>query len=132
MNVGLTIGLSAIRKFKFTYGFDVRVGHGPALGWARIEGHGLTYVRYAVGLKLFHPGTGAQVETGVAMNSAHADGSIDRAWGLHLAAGRWNPAADAQLQGTIPIVGDRGNYDLGLAAFFAVPGNWLYAIGCDG
>jgi hypothetical protein len=52
--------------------------------------------------------------------------------GLHLAAGRWNPATDAQLQGTIPIVGDRGNYELRLAAFFAVPGNWLYAIGCEG
>jgi hypothetical protein len=120
------------RRVAFTYGLDFRVGHGPVLGIARVDGHGLEYVRLAAGVKLFHPGTGAQLEAGLATNSAHRTDGIERAWGVHLAAGRWNPAADAQAQGTIPVVGDGANYDGGLAVFFAVPGNWLGAIGCNG
>jgi hypothetical protein len=130
-NVGIGMGLSFFRRVAFTYGLDIRVGHGPAIAVARIEGHGMSYVRYVAGLKLFHPGTGAQLEAGGAMNSGYSDGSIDRAWGLHLAAGRWNPVAEGVAQGTIPLVGDRENYDVGVAAFFAVPGNWYYSIGCN-
>ncbi len=131
-NVGVSVGFSMLRRFAFTYALDLRVGNGPFIGWARIEGHGLEYARYLAGLKAFHPSTGAEVETGVALNSAHAGGDIGQAWGLHLAAGRWNPATEGLVQGTIPLVGDRKNYDLGIAAFVAVPGNWLYAIGCNG
>ena len=132
VNVGVTIGFSVLRRFKFTYGADLRIGHGPLIGWARVEGHGLTYVRAAAGLKAYHPATGIQGEAGVAFNSAHRWDGIGEALGLHLAAGRWNPVADAQVQGTVPLVGDRENYDLGLAAFLTTPGNWLYAIGCNG
>jgi hypothetical protein len=132
VNFGMTIGFSVLRRFAFTYGADIRIGHGPVIGWARIEGHGLSYVRTAAGVKAYHPGTGIQGEAGVAFNSAHRRDGIGQAFGLHLAAGRWNPVADAQVQGTVPLVGDRENYDLGLAAFVTTPGNWLYAIGCNG
>src|SRR6516225_6622967 len=71
VNVGVTIGFSVLRRFKLTYGADLRIGHGPLIGWARVEGHGLTYVRAAAGLKAYHPATGIQGEAGVAFNSAH-------------------------------------------------------------
>jgi hypothetical protein len=114
------------------YGIDLRFGHGPAIGWARIEGHGLNSVRYSAGLKLIHPATGVDLETGLALNSASREGDVGKAWGVHLAGGRWNPIGELQIQGMIPFGGDRENYDIGLEAFFAIPGNWLYAVGCDG
>ena len=132
VNVGLGFGFSVLPRFAVTYGLDLRFGHGPAIGFARIEGHGLNHVRYSLGLKLIHPATGAEFEAGFALNSAHVDSDVEKAWGLHLAGGRWNPGAEAQIQGMIPLHGDRHNYEAGLAAFFAVPGNWLYAIGCNG
>lgn len=132
INVGLGFGFSVLPRFAVTYGLDLRFGHGPAIGFARIEGHGLSYIRYNLGLKLIHPATGAELEAGPALNSAHGDGNVEKVWGLHLAGGRWNPVAEAQIQGMIPLRGDRYNYDAGLAVFFAVPGNWLYATGCNG
>jgi hypothetical protein len=132
VNVGVTIGFSVLRRLAFTYGTDLRIGHGPVIAFARIEGHGLNYLGSAAGIKAYHPGTGIQGEAGLAFNSAHRRDGIGQAFGLHLAAGRWNPAADAQVQGTVPLVGDPGNYDLGLAAFLTVPGNLFYAIGCNG
>jgi hypothetical protein len=131
VNLGFSIGFSVIRQLSLTYGIDFRLGHGPAVGWFRVEGHGLNYARVAAGLKLFHPGTGAELEAGVASNSAHHNDNTEHAWGAHLALGRWNPNVDAQIQGTIPFAGDLKNYDLGLATFFPVPGNWYYAIGCN-
>src|SRR5882672_5436587 len=110
INVGVTIGFSVVRAFRATYGFDLRFGRGPALGWLRLERHGFTYTRFAAGMKVFHPGTGAEIEAGVAFAGAHNEDNIDRAWGAHLAGGRWNPAAEAQVQGTIPFSGDRKNY----------------------
>src|SRR6516225_2125973 len=57
VNVGLTIGVSMIRRVKFTYGADIRFGHGPVIAWARVEGHGASYARFAAGVKGYHPGT---------------------------------------------------------------------------
>src|SRR5947208_10172922 len=99
INVGLALGFSVVPRFAMTYGLDLRFGHGPAIGFARIEGHGLSHIQYSLGLKLIHLPTGAEFEAGPALNSAHAESDVKKAWGLHLAGGRWNPSAEAQIQG---------------------------------
>jgi hypothetical protein len=124
VNVGLTIGVSMVRRVKFTYGGDLRIGHGPVMGFARVEGHGMTYARFAAGVKAYDPGTRIQGEVGVAYHSAQQGNGIADALGLHLALGEWSAMLDGQLQGTIPLMGDRENYDLGLGVFFAIPGDW--------
>jgi len=124
VNVGLTIGVSMIRRVKFTYGADIRFGHGPVIAWARVEGHGASYARFAAGVKGYHPGTRIQGEVGLAYNTAQRGNGIQDALGLHLALGEWSAMGDGQLQGTVPIAGDRENYDLGVAAFLAIPGDW--------
>jgi hypothetical protein len=127
VNVGLTIGVSMIRRVKFTYGADIRIGHGPVMGWARVEGHGMSYARFAAGVKAYDPGTRIQGEVGLAYSTAQRGNGIQDALGLHLALGEWSAMVDGQLQGTVPLLGDRENYDFGLAAFVVVPGAWVNA-----
>src|SRR5262245_44138190 len=40
-NVGLSVGISFAPRIRFIWGVDLRLGTGHAVGFARLEGHGL-------------------------------------------------------------------------------------------
>lgn len=128
VNVGVLLGLSIFPKIHFTYGLDLRIGRGPEIGFARLEGYGLDFVRTAIGAELTH-GAG-DVEAGLAWSSAHQNEDVKGALGVHVAAGVWNPLSSLNASGSIPVVGDRGNYDAGLGVAWVVPGGIPSLIGC--
>jgi hypothetical protein len=128
VNVGVLLGLTFIPRVQFTYGLDVRLGRGPLAGFARVEGHGRLYAQYLAGIDyVHHPAHG---EVAVALNGPHSDGGAKSALGLHLAFGDWNSFAGAQLQGVIPAVGDRRNWDAGLSVFGVIPGGLFGGVAC--
>lgn len=128
VNAGVLLGLSLFPKIHFTYGLDLRIGRGPEIGFVRLEGYGLDFIRTAVGAELIY-GKG-DVETGLAWSSAHQNEDVKGALGVHLAGGVWNPLSSLNASGSVPVVGDRRNYDAGLAVTWVVPGGIPSLIGC--
>ena len=64
------------------------------------------------------------------MNGRHSGGDVGASFGPHLAFGDWNSPAGAQLQGLIPVAGDRRNGDAGLSVFWVVPGGCISTLSC--
>jgi hypothetical protein len=128
VNVGFGLGFTFVPHVRFTYGLDLRLGRGPFSGFARVEGRGRRYAQYLAGVSYLHQP--AQGEVALAVNGPHAEGEMRSAIGLHLAFGDWNSLVAGQLEGMIPIVGDRRNGDAGLSVFTIVPGGWVSALSC--
>jgi hypothetical protein len=132
VNVGFAVGFTFVPHLRFTYGVDLRLGRGPFSGFARAEWRWRHYEQYLAGVNYVHQP--AQGEVAVAVNGRHADHDVvdvvGPALGLHLAVGDWNALVAGQLEGMLPVVGDRRNGDAGLSVFAIVPGGWLSTLSC--
>jgi hypothetical protein len=114
-SVGLMLGFSFGPEVRFVYGVDVRLTDGRKAAFVRVEGHGITTARLAVGAHLLsNHDLGAEV--GLAVQSARRDSDVAGSLGLHLAGGAYDGGGGLQAQGTIPFLGDLRNFDLGAAA----------------
>jgi hypothetical protein len=121
VNVGFLVGVMFLPTVAFTYGIDIRGGHGPALGFGRLEGHGLTNLKLSVGIQAITKY--ASSELGAAFVGPHHGTDVASALGLHLGVGLWDPNLALSGIGTVPIAGDRRNYDVAADGFVVLPGN---------
>ena len=100
-------------QIRFAYGLDVRQGQGPTAGFFRLEGRGLTLLRFSGALLAL--GSGVAGEVGVAFQTDRRGTDIGGSAGLHLGASVWQGIAGAQLEGSVPFIGNRRNYDIAFA-----------------
>lgn len=111
--IGINIGIAFAPQIRFAYGLDLRLGQGPTAGFFRLEGRGLTLMRFSGGLLAL--GSGVAGEAGVAFQTSRRGTDISESAGLHLGGSAWEGIAGAQLEGSIPLIGDRRNYDVAFA-----------------
>lgn len=122
VNVAVMVGISFLPRVTFVHGLDLRFGRGPAAPFARVEGRGITWARAAGGVLFLESHGGASGELGLAAHTGRRGEEVGRSAGLHAALGAWSGGGTAaQLQGTLPFLGDRRNYDVSLAGI-VVPG----------
>ncbi|HEY0715632.1 MAG TPA: hypothetical protein VGF45_23320, partial [Polyangia bacterium] len=129
-NLGFTVGFAfapgSEAGLRITYGLDARFGQGPALGLLRIERYGPGALRFVGAAQVVREGLAA--EAGVAMISSYevpgrrGPELIEESLGIHAAAALWDPNVAMQMQGTLPLMGDRRNSSVGGAAFLVLPG----------
>jgi hypothetical protein len=122
---GINLGIAFAPQVRFAYGLDVRFGQGPAAGFVRLEGRGVTLARFSGGLQALWPSSVSEV--GVALQTGRRKTDVGGSVGLHLGGSVWDGIAGAQLEGSIPFAGDRRNYD-GAFAGLLFPAN-ICAVG---
>src|SRR6266540_428796 len=110
---GINIGIAFAPQVRFAYGLDLRAGQGPTAGFVRLEGRGGTLLRLSGGLLALGPSVVGEV--GVAVHTGHRNSDVGGSGGLHLGGSIWEGLAGAQIEGTIPFLGGRRNYDAAFA-----------------
>ena len=116
VTVGVNIGFSLGQDLRFAYGLDVRLGQGPIAGFTRLEGRGATLLRLSSGiqgLRDIYLG-----EAGLAFQTRHRNSDIGWSAGPHLGVATRNWLLGAQMEGTVPAIGDHRNYDVTFAGLF--------------
>lgn len=113
---GVNIGFTFAPELRVVYGLDVRLGQGPIAGFSRLEGRGVTLLRLSGGMEAL--ASSYVGEAGLAVQTSNRNSDIGWAAGPHLGVAARNWLVGAQLEGTVPVVGDGRNYDVALAGLF--------------
>ena len=120
--MGFSVGVSFGTGVRVSYGLDVRMVSGRRAAFVRVEARGLSSARIVAGAHARTEGDIA-AEAGLALHSEHQDSDIGRALALHLAGGAYASGFGAQLQGSLPFLGDLRNYE-GNTSLVIIPDEW--------
>ena len=118
INVGVFVGCAFGSGFTFAYGVDVRWFQRPTI-FLRLEGRGLRQMVVSAGVLAGAPLSVG--ELGWSFLTGAESRGLGFSSGLHLAAGFGSLGIHSLVQGMIPLVGDRKNYDISFGTMIVAP-----------